>query len=121
MVKRLTAIFRCLHKDLKVLHDLLLSGEIAEFERAESVLKVLFRALLPLASYVRIFIHSLFYYCFSGIKECGSATQNVCFFAIPMAEARGYRKGCGSATFVCEKLYTWLAKVVNLLYLPQIY
>ncbi len=34
----------------------------------------------------------------SYIKECGAATQVVTLIISPIAKARGYHKGCGSAT-----------------------
>ena len=43
MVEWLSAIFRSLDKHLKVLHHLLLSGEVLEAQRAERILKLTLR------------------------------------------------------------------------------
>ncbi|GEM_PF-2063562 len=40
-----------------------------------------------------------------NIQECGAATQLAAQLIIPIAKARGYHKGCGSATLLHEKLY----------------
>ena len=60
VVERFTAIFGSLHEHLQIFHNLTLSAEIVESQRAQGVLKVFFgRIEILLFSYVKIVCHIL--------------------------------------------------------------
>ena len=57
VVERFAAVLRRLDEHFEVLHHLLLSAEIAEPQRSQSVLKVLLALASLLLTYVEIFFH----------------------------------------------------------------
>ena len=57
MVERFAAVLRRLDEHFEVLHHLLLSAEIAEPQRSQSILKVLLALAPLLLTYVEIFFH----------------------------------------------------------------
>ena len=60
VVERFTAIFGSLHEHLQIFHNLTLSAEIVESQRAQGVLKVFFgRIEILLFSYVKVVCHIL--------------------------------------------------------------
>ena len=57
VVKGFSTVFRSLHEDLKILHYLALSAEIAEVQRPQGILEVFFRRTTVLfLSYVEIVV-----------------------------------------------------------------
>ena len=62
MVERFAPVFRRLHEHLQVLHHLLLSAEISEFQRSQGILKLLLRRTHILLSYIEIVVHYFSYF-----------------------------------------------------------
>ncbi len=59
MVEGLATILGCLDKHLQVLHDLLLTAEVAERQRSQGILKVLLTSIagIALLMYVEIVVY----------------------------------------------------------------
>lgn len=58
VVEGLSPVFRRLHEDTEVLHDILLSAEVVELQRTKSLFELLLRRTDVLIPYIEIVIHN---------------------------------------------------------------